>query len=101
MKGFRVIHRSENILGIRISRTIKMADFVKLLMEAGLGDTPSEASLPLSSITRVTSTIPASKSVFPQDRELHEGKDHICFVDYRLFRAQPRSVCLPVCFLIE
>lgn len=33
-------------------------------------------------------------SVFPQDHELHESKDHIRFVDYRLSRAQSMSGCL-------
>lgn len=50
--------------------------------------------------TLITPTIHASMSVFPQDHELYEGKDHICFVDYRLFRVQPMlAVC--IYFLIE
>lgn len=33
-------------------------------------------------------------SVFPQDQELQDGKDHIRFVDYRLSRAHPMPGCL-------
>lgn len=77
-----------------------MADFVKLLVELGLGNTASQATLPLSFTTHITPTIHASTSVFPQDHELCEGKDHICFVDYRLSRVQP-ILAVSIYFLIE
>lgn len=39
--------------------------------------------------------------VVPLDHELCEGKDHICFVDYRLSRVQPTPGCLHQYCLIE
>ena len=78
-----------------ISRTNKVAVSVQLLIGLGDGDI---CCLPSQHSPHQQFTL---QCLVPLDRELPEGNDHICVVDYRLSRVQPMLGCLHQYCVIE